>query len=172
MKNLSYPIGKYKMPDVITEIIINQWIATIQAFPITISALTKDLSSEKLNTPYRPNGWTVRQVVHHCADSHINAFTRFKLALTEDAPTIRPYFEDRWATLPDGNNDAIEDSLMIITGVHNRWVKLLKQLKNNDLQKGFFHPEHGQFFTLAQTIGNYAWHCEHHLAHIRQALRD
>jgi hypothetical protein len=167
MKNLSYPIGKYVIPENITEAIINEWTATIANFPTAIHTLTENISTEILNTPYRPDGWTVRQVVHHCADSHINAFTRFKLALTEDSPTIRPYFEDRWAELFDGNNDEIEDSLMIITGLHNRWVKLLKELTATDLQKGFIHPEHGQFFTLAETIGNYAWHCEHHLAHIR-----
>jgi hypothetical protein len=170
MKNLSYPIGKYVIPENITEAIVNEWIATIANFPTTIRTLTENLNSEILNTPYRPDGWTVRQVVHHCADSHTNAFTRFKLALTEDSPTIRPYFEDKWAALADANNDEIEDSLMIITGLHNRWTKLLKQLTATDLQKGFFHPEHGQFFTLAETIGNYAWHSQHHLAHIRQVI--
>jgi hypothetical protein len=111
-------------------------------------------------------------VVHHCADSHMNSIIRFKLTLTEDDPEIRPYYEGRWAELVDGKDDDISYSLQLITAVHSKWVKLLKGLKPNDLERNFIHPEHGQAFSIAENIGIYAWHCNHHLTHIELALKS
>ena len=129
------------------------------------------LSVEELNLPYRPDGWTIKQVVHHCADSHMNSLIRFKLALTEDQPTIRPYFEDRWATLVDSLSDDITPAIGLLTHLHTKWVQVLRALTPEDLKRTFVHPEHGTVFTLEDTIGSYAWHCAHHSAHIRQALQ-
>ena len=134
-----------------------------------MEVLVKDLSPLELDYIYRPGGWTIKQVVHHCADSHMNSLIRFKLALTEDLPTIKPYFEERWAELADYHNP-ISDSLIILQGVHNRWVTLLKSLDQEQLKRDFIHPEHQKRFTLKETMALYAWHCQHHLAHIEQAL--
>lgn len=170
MKDLKYPIGKFIKPETINDTTIRQWISDIQQFPSSLEALVTPLSIEQVNWRYRPGGWMIKQVVHHCADSHINSLIRFKLALTEDAPTIRPYFEDRWAELIDSLDDNLNDSLMLIKGLHSKWVTLLNSLSEQDLDKTFIHPEHGKSFTLRENIGIYAWHCNHHLAHIRQAL--
>ncbi|WP_400080796.1 YfiT family bacillithiol transferase [Winogradskyella sp. R77965] len=166
---LRFPIGEFKKPDVITEHHINEWITSIETLPQSIISITKDLSEEELNYKYRPDGWTIKQVVHHCADSHINSILRFKLALTEDTPTIRPYFEDRFAKLID-YNISIDSSISILTGVHKKLGILLKNLNKEELKRAFVHPEHGKHFSLEETIGTYAWHSNHHLAHINQAL--
>ncbi|MGB0838728.1 MAG: YfiT family bacillithiol transferase [Chitinophagales bacterium] len=170
LEQLKYPIGQWEAPAQISSKHIETWTASIAAFPQKMAALTQDLKTEQLNTPYRPEGWTVKQVVHHCADSHINSLVRFKLALTEDTPTIRPYYEDRWAELPDSKTDDIQDALLLLKGLHAKWTILLQNLSESDLERTFVHPEHGKHFTLKETIGTYAWHCEHHLAHVRQAL--
>ena len=146
------------------------WIATIETFPSKIKSLTETLSVKELNWIYRPKGWNIKQVVHHCADSHINSFVRFKLALTEDVPTIKPYEEALWAELADGTSNDISSSLQIIEGVHARWVLLLKRLGGKELKRQFFHPENLKISSLEETVGVYAWHCNHHLAHIEQAL--
>jgi hypothetical protein len=166
---LKFPIGEFKKPDVITQQHISEWITSIEALPKSINAITKDLSEEELNYKYRPDGWTIKQVVHHYADSHINSLLRFKLALTEDTPTIRPYFEDRFAKLTD-YNQPIDTSISILTGVHKKLGILLNHFNEEDLKREFVHPEHGKHFSLAETIGTYAWHSNHHLAHINQAL--
>lgn len=166
LEQLKYPIGKFENPEIVTEGQLAQWIATIAAFPAKLKHEVSHLTDEQLDTPYRPEGWTVRQVVHHCADSHINSFVRFKLALTEDKPTIKPYWEDRWATLPDGKTIPIEYSLMILEGLHYRWATLLNSLTTEDLIRTFIHPGQGREIELLENIGLYAWHSEHHLAHI------
>lgn len=170
-QNLSFPVGPYVIPETITSEQIQTWIDEIASFPTQVQEVTQGLSQEQLNWRYRPGGWKIKQVVHHCADSHINAMIRFKLALTEDKPTIRPYFEARWAELPDSLDEDLSDTLTLLHGLHNRWVKVLKNLQTSDLSREFIHPEYGQSFSLAVTIGNYAWHCRHHFAHIQQALR-
>ncbi len=170
MKDLKYPIGKFIKPETINDTTIRQWIGDIEQFPELLETLVEPLSIEQLNWRYRPDGWMIKQVVHHCADSHINSLIRFKLALTEDAPTIRPYFEDRWAALVDSLDDDLSDSLLLIKGLHSKWATLLNSLSEQDLDKTFIHPEHGKSFTLRENIGIYAWHGHHHLGHIRQAL--
>ncbi len=170
VEQLKYPIGEFEKPTQIEAAHIEQWISDIEAFPTRLIALVKDLTAEQLLWPYRPEGWTIQQVVHHCADSHINSIIRFKLSLTEDNPTIKPYFENRWAELPDTLDLPISTSLSILKGLHARWTYLLKSLQSEDLKKGFVHPEHGKQFYLDETIGVYAWHSNHHLAHIEQAI--
>lgn len=170
IEKLKFPIGKYHKTDSISENDLETWITTIETFPSKIKNLTKILSVEELNWVYRPKDWSIKQVVHHCADSHINSFIRFKLSLTEDVPTIKPYEEALWAELSDGNSNDIGASLQIIEGVHARWVLLLKSLDSTELKRQFFHPENMKISCLDETIGVYAWHCNHHLAHIEQAL--
>lgn len=147
-----------------------QWIRQIEDFPKTLNTLTSHLSTEQKNWCYRPEGWTIKQVVHHCADSHMNSFIRFKLALTEDTPTIKPYFENKWAELPDAIADDINDSILLLNGLHKKWVLLLRSLNKEQLKLEFINPESGKKFNLAETISLYAWHSSHHLAHINNAL--
>ncbi len=166
---LKYPIGEFNKPEQIISQHITEWISSIEALPNSIVSITKNLSENELNYKYRPEGWTIKQVVHHCADSHINSLMRFKLALTEDTPTIRPYFEDRFAELID-YTEPIDAPISVLIGVHKTLGVLLKNLNQDDLKREFVHPEHGKHFSLEETIGVYAWHSNHHLAHIKQAL--
>ncbi len=170
LQQLKFPVGEFTAPAYMPTSLIATWIDVIEEFPTTIKELTENLSSTQKNWKYRPNGWRLKQVVHHCADSHMNSFIRFKLSLTEDTPKIRPYFEDKWALLTDSQDDHLEDSILLLTGLHNKWVQLLKSLQHSDYEKQFMHPEHGTLFRLDETIGTYAWHCQHHLAHIKLAL--
>lgn len=167
---LKFPVGEFKKPETITKEHIEAWINSIETLPESIISITKNRSETELNYKYRPNGWTIKQVVHHCADSHINSLLRFKLTLTEKEPIIRPYFEDRFAELND-YSESIDDSICILVGVHKKLVVLLKNLSQEELKLEFIHPEHGKRFTLEETIGTYAWHSNHHLAHIEQALK-
>jgi len=166
---LKFPIGEFIKPEVITKQHIEGWVTNIEALPQSIILVTKGLNEKELNYKYRPNGWTIKQVVHHCADSHINSLIRFKLALTENNPTIRPYFEDRFATLND-YSESIDAPISILIGVHKKLGILLKNLSQEELKREFIHPEHGKRFSIEETIGVYAWHSNHHLAHIQQAL--
>lgn len=170
LETLRFPIGEFQKPDCITQDDLNTWIEAIESFPFKIDELTKNLSVNELNWIYRPNGWKIKQVVHHCADSHINSFVRFKLALTEEKPIIKPYEEDRWAELIDGVSDDLTASLQIIEGVHARWVLLLKSFNEQEFKRQFIHPATNKTLSLEEVIGIYAWHCNHHLAHIKQAL--
>lgn len=165
-----YPIGNFSKPKIIDKEILFRWIASIEAFPANIKKFTRHLSPQELDKRYRADGWTIEQLVHHCADSHMNSYIRFKLALTEDTPEIRPYYEDRWAALSDYKQHQIEDSLVLITVLHKKWVAMLKSLTPAQLQRTFKHPESKQVFSLEENIGIYAWHCEHHLKHIQIAL--
>jgi DinB superfamily len=171
IEKLKFPIGKFENPNSISKNDLDTWIKTIENFPSKVITRTASFPVTELNWIYRPNGWSIKQVVHHCADSHSNAFIRFKLALTEDVPTIKPYEEALWAALADGTSDDISYSLQIIAGVHARWVLLLKSLGEKELKRQFFHPANLKTSSLEETIGVYAWHCNHHFAHIEQALR-
>lgn len=166
---LRFPIGEFKAPSHITQQHLDQWINSIETLPERILTITKNLSEAELNYKYRPDGWSIKQVVHHCADSHINSIVRFKLALTEDTPTIRPYFEDRFANLID-YSEPIDAPISILKGVHQKLGVLLRSFSDDDLKREFVHPEHGKHFSLEETIGTYAWHSNHHYAHIEQAL--
>jgi hypothetical protein len=168
-EDLSYPIGKFEPPVEVTPELRAKFIQTIADLPKKINEAVEGLDDEQLDTPYRPGGWTVRQTVHHIADSHMNAYCRFKLALTEDIPTIRPYYEDRWAELADSKMP-VEVSLKIIEGVHSRAVKMLESLSENDFKKQLNHPESG-VWTLEKFLGLYDWHSKHHTAHITK-LRE
>ena len=170
LQQLKFPIGEYISNVNPSKELINSWIKDIEDFPSKVEELTKNISIEQLNWKYRPGGWTVKQVIHHCADSHMNSIIRFKLVLTEESPTIRPYFEDRWAELVDSHDDDISDSVSLLKGLHKKWVVLLKSLNDNDLKREFIHPEHGKRFNLADNIGVYAWHCNHHYAHMKNGL--
>ena len=167
---LKYPIGKFIKPETISENQLKSWISEIENFPNRIKILTENLSIENISWEYRKTGWSIKQVVHHCADSHMNSFIRFKLALTEENPTIKPYEEHLWAALDDGIDNDINPSLSIIENVHKRWVLLLKSLTLKQFGRTFYHPESKQKVTLKEATGLYAWHCNHHLAHIKQAL--
>jgi hypothetical protein len=171
MHSLKYPIGSYKRPEHIDLPEVAEWITDISQFPEKLAALTSSLRNDQLKWPYRPGGWTIHQVVHHCADSHMNSFIRFKLAMTEENPTIKPYLEHLWAEMPDTLDANISHSLAMLEGLHQRWVILLKNLKPEDLERKFIHPEHGKRFTLGETIALYAWHSNHHLAHVEQAIK-
>ena len=171
IEKLRFPIGKYapnKNPDKET---IQKWINDIHTFPNSLIEITQDLTIEQLNWKYRPNGWKIKQVIHHCADSHMNAFMRFKLAITEKKPIIKPYFEAEWAELVDSVDDDIENSINIISSLHKKWVKLLNSLNSEQLLLEFVHPEHGETFNLNENIGNYAWHSNHHLEHVRLGIK-
>lgn len=166
LEELKYPIGKFKMPADFTSESINSFISDIENFPLLLRKEVEALNDDQLDTPYRPEGWTIRQVVNHCADSHMNSLTRFKLALTEENPTIKPYFEERWAELADSKSMPVAAALNMIEGLHIRWVVLLKSMNAADFSKTFFHPESKRMWQLNQTLALYAWHCKHHLAHI------
>ena len=145
---------------------VAEWRERLADLPGTMRAAVAELSDVQLDTPYRDGGWTVRQTVHHVADSHLNAYCRFRLALTEDAPTIKPYFETRWADLPDARTLPVAPSLAILDGVHARLVALVDSMTPEQWQRGFVHPEHGRTVMLWQTAALYAWHSRHHVAHI------
>jgi hypothetical protein len=164
---LRYPIGKYQAPQPITAAHIKEWTEDVAAFPQTLRAGVQGMSESQLATSYREEGWTVRQTVNHVADSHMNAYMRFKLALTEENPTIKPYMEDRWAELEDGRNASVDGSLELIASLHKRWVVLLKSMEPSDFQRTFFHPQRKTTVSLESTLGLYAWHGKHHLAHIQ-----
>ena len=170
IQKLKFPIGEYIPNKSPNSDLITKWISEIEDFPAKIENLTHNIPIEKLNWRYRPGGWSLKQVVHHCSDSHMNSFIRFKLALTEDMPIIKPYYEDRWAELTDSKDDDISYSLNLLSGLHKKWIILLKSLTDKQMRLEFIHPEHGEKFNLAETIGNYAWHCNHHLAHIKNAI--
>jgi uncharacterized damage-inducible protein DinB len=165
LEKLKYPIGRYQVEDNINKSSIDNWIKEIESLPQKLSAAVKGLKQDQLQTPYRPDGWTVQQVIHHIADSHMNAYIRFKLTLTEEKPMVKPYDEKLWAELPDTKLVDINVSLDLIKSLHERWIALLKQLNAEELNKEFLHPESGMK-NLKETICHYAWHGNHHLAHI------
>ncbi len=165
LSSLQYPVGKFVKPETVTPAMIQEWIAYLEKFPQVFRQTAESLSEAQLDSPYRPDGWTGRQVVHHVADSHMNAFIRFKLSLTEDFPTIKPYMEDRWASLPDAKLP-IEVSLRILEDVHTRWVCVLKDIKDWENQ-GYYHPEFGTVKNpLGKVLALYHWHSRHHLGHL------
>ena len=164
--DMRYPIGRFRFDGDASAGRRHDWIDEIAAAPEQLREAVAGLTAAQLDTPYRDGGWTVRQVVHHLPDSHLNAYTRIKLALTEDEPTIKPYEEARWAELPDSRSGDIEPSLSLLEFLHQRWLMLLRQLEPGDYERQFRHPEHGRIFKLGETLAMYAWHGRHHVAHI------
>jgi len=165
MSDLQYPIGKFHRPASLSPDERRTAIAAIAATPRNLRDAVRGLGDAQLDTPYRPGGWSVRQVVHHVPDSHSNAYTRFKLALTEDVPTIKPYDEKGWAKLDDTRTTPIETSLVMMDALHDRWVRLLESMAQEDFARKLNHPENG-VMNLDQLLALYAWHGDHHVAHI------
>ena len=166
LEKLKYPIGKFTWGNPVSDAEVRDAIQTISTFPARIKLAAGDLPESLLNTSYRPEGWTARQVIHHVADSHMNAYIRFKLTLTEDTPTIRPYLQAKWAELPDSKSLPVGVSLGILEHLHHRWVDLMNHMQPTDWERQFIHPEHQSKHSLRETVKMYAWHCEHHLGHV------
>lgn len=167
MNDPRYPIGKFTFNGSPNEEQRKKFIADIEQAPAALRAAIQCLSPQQIEAPYRDGGWTVRQVVHHVPESHMNAYIRFKLALTEDAPTIKPYMEDRWAATPDVRSTPLEVSLALLDSLHIRWVRLLRSLKPEEWKRSFRHPELG-IVSLEKNLALYAWHGRHHVAHITE----
>ncbi|MDQ2937821.1 MAG: putative metal-dependent hydrolase, partial [Acidobacteriota bacterium] len=163
--DLRYPVGPFTFEGTLSKEQRRTLIDQIAATPERMRAAVKGLSDQQLNTPYRREGWTLRQVVHHVPESHMHSYSRFKLAITEDEPTIKPYFEDRWAKLEDAQTAPIELSLNLLDALHGRWVFFLRSLRDEDFQRAFRHPELG-IMSLDKNVALYAWHGRHHVAHI------
>lgn len=170
LKTLQYPIGRFQVPSPITDDHLNAWIGVLDHLPTRMKTLVGKLTDAQLDVPYRPGGWSVRQLVHHVADSHVNSYIRFKWALTEDAPLIKVYDEKSWGDLFDARTAPVGLSLDTLQAVHAKMVYLLKGLSNNDLERMYIHPDGLKESTIKETIGRYAWHCDHHYAHIHNHL--
>lgn len=166
LEQLKYTIGKHAYAGKLSATQLAACLADIAALPEKLKKEVAHLSPEQLDTHYRPAGWTVRQVVHHLGDSHMNAFIRFKVALTEDKPVIKPYDEGAWSAMQDNRHMAVGPGLGLVIALHARWTEVLKNLSPSDLQRSYIHPEYGKEFTLDEAISLYAWHGNHHLAHI------
>lgn len=171
LEKLRYPIGHFVMPDSISDLELKDWIAQLEALPMVLEDLVKNLSEAQLNTPYRPDGWTVRQVVHHIADSHHHSYIRFKWALTENRPVIKAYEEKEWANLADALSAPIQLSLAHVKSIHAKLVYLLRGLSKSDLRKVYIHPDGNLEVSVLENIGKYAWHGNHHCAHIEGLMR-
>lgn len=167
MNDLRYPVGKFHYDGSLSHEQQQAFLHEIAQTPAKLRAAVQGLSDAQFDTPYRPDGWTVRQVVHHVPDSHLNSYVRFKLALTEDERTIKPYAEDRWAELADTKATPVEVSLTLLDSLHDRWVRLLRSLTPEQWKRTFRHPEMGPM-TLEKTLALYAWHGRHHVAHITE----
>ena len=169
--DLRYPIGQFEHGGPVSPDHLVKWIGQIEELPRQMYDAVHWLSPEQLDTPYRPDGWTIRQVVHHVPDSHLNSYVRFKWALTEDEPVIKAYDEQGWARLEDYRSVPIETSLRFLASLHARWVGLLRTLTSRQLARRFLHPDSGPV-ELAWNVGNYAWHGRHHLAHTLHSLSN
>jgi uncharacterized damage-inducible protein DinB len=171
MSDPRFPIGRFNGQPPKDSAERQRFIQDIEETPDKLRAAIKGLSEEQLDTPYRDGGWTVRQVIHHVPDSHLNSYVRFKLALTEQEPTIKPYQEDRWAELADSRLTPIETSLSLLDSLHQRWVLLLRSFTPEDWKRTFRHPEVG-LLSLDKTVALYAWHGKHHVAHITELRKS
>ena len=163
-----YPIGKFRYQGPYTQEQREAMIQDIERAPAALRSAIAGLSEQQLDAPYRDGGWTLRQVVHHLPDSHMNAYVRFKWVLTEDDPMIKPYFEDRWANAPDNKSTPLEVSLALLESLHQRWIFLLRSINDDDWKRSFRHPEHDKPVSLDRNLGIYSWHGKHHVAHITE----
>ncbi|WP_276357988.1 YfiT family bacillithiol transferase [Cohnella caldifontis] len=166
-----YPIGKFQHQGEISAEQREEWIRQVEEAPQRLEAALRGLTEEQLDTPYREGGWTVRQVAHHLPDSHMNCFMRFKLALTEDEPAIKPYDENAWAMLADSKNAPVGLAVDLLRSLHQRWAFLLRSMSDSDFSRTFYHPANQAVSRLDRTLGTYAWHGRHHVAHIT-SLRE
>lgn len=169
--DLRYPVGRFSFPDAATQQQIAGWIDDIARAPEALRAAVHGLSDTQVDTPYRTGGWTVRQLVHHVADSHMQAYARVKLALTEERPTIKPYDEAAWANLDDTFTVPIAVSLDLLEALHIRWVALIRSITPEQMRREFVHPERNRSMSLSDALAMYAWHGRHHVAHVT-ALRE
>lgn len=169
MPDLRYPIGKFEHDGSVTDDDLERWISQIEALPDQMRRAVAELTEEQLDTPYRPGGWTLRQVVHHVPDSHLNSYVRFKWALTEEEPVIKAYDEQRWAELDDYRVLSVQGSLDFLALLHARWATLLRSLSHEQFRRRFVHPVSGPT-ELSWNVGSYAWHGRHHLAHITSTV--
>jgi len=169
IETLKYPIGKPMIPALIESTHIQRWIQDIKQFPLQVNKEVTPLTDNELGYKYRPDGWTIKQVVGHCIDSHMNSVIRFKSALTEDHPIIKPYEEAKWAELTDTLSFSIQSSITLLSGIHQRWVFLLEHLEDSQLKRAYVHPDGNELVTLQEGLATYAWHCKHHLQHIINA---
>jgi hypothetical protein len=165
-EQLQYPKGRYQKPDDFSPQQIQGWINVLRALPSWMDACVENMDEHQLEVPYREGGWNTKQVVHHLADSHMNAYIRLKLALTEDNPTIKPYDEDAWALLPDTDSVPVNVSVTLLHALHRRWVALLEKMKPEDWLRTYHHPQSGRNIELREMTAMYAWHSRHHTAHI------
>lgn len=170
LEKLRYPIGKFSCPEVISQEQLTDWIAVLENFPKRLTNLVCNFNDEQLDTRYRPEGWSVRQVVHHVADSHHHSYIRFKWALTEDKPVIKYYYEQLWAELDDTKHAPIQISLDHLSAVHAKLVNLLKSMNSEHFDRTFIHPEHNEETSLSENVGKYAWHSNHHYEHINSLI--
>ena len=168
LDNLRYPVGKFVIPTSFSPAEIQDWIQIIEQLPLKLRKETEVLKDEQLDTTYRDGGWTIRQVVHHIADSHVNCYCRIKLILTEEKPSIRPYEEAKWAEVKEAKTAPVEISLNIINAIHKRMVMALRNVTIEELDRLYYHPENKQTNPLKVLIALYAWHSRHHLAHITE----
>lgn len=171
IEKLKYPLGAFSVPEDISAEDLRTWINEIAELPAKLEKLVSNLDKDQLDTPYRPEGWTVKQLVHHIADAHMNALLRFKWALSEDSPTIKAYDEKKFADLPDSLLAPAELSLNMIKSVHGKWVILLENMSMTDYERTFTHPQSGFRYTLKQSLANYAWHGTHHFAHLENLIK-
>lgn len=161
-----YPIGKFEEPQKITDQDIDRHIKTLNDFPARLKNLVQNWDTDQLDTQYRTGGWTIRQLINHLSDSSMNSYTRFKLALTEDNPTIKTYNEQQWAELQDSFSIDVKPAFQMLKGIHKRWVYELKSLTNKEYESTFHHPDQNRDITLKENLAFCAWHCDHHFAHI------
>jgi hypothetical protein len=171
LEQLKYPIGRYQKPGAYTPQLIGEWVTILSALPSWMDVCIENLDEHQLHVPYREGGWTIQQVVHHVADSHMNAYIRLKLALTEDNPTVKPYDENTWAVLPDTNLVPVNVSVTLLHSLHRRMVALLQNMQPSDWERTYYHPEHKRDFPIWEMVAMYAWHSKHHTAHIT-SLRE
>ncbi|MEM7162561.1 MAG: YfiT family bacillithiol transferase [Bacteroidota bacterium] len=169
IEKLKYPLGTFNFPRDQSRELTREWINVLKYFPKRLSEISSSLPEEKLTWKYRPQGWNIQQVIHHCADSHMNGIIRTKLALTETDPEIRPYMEARWAELEDYNYP-IKYAIDTLELVHFKWALLFEKFRESDFEKRYYHPEDEKHYTLREQLALYAWHCNHHFAHIEQAI--
>ncbi len=167
-----YPIGKFERPETIHNELFQKWLASFSSLPERLEKVLENITADRLLLQYRPDSWTVQQIVHHIADSHVNGYIRLKWALTEDNPTIKAYHEKAWSGLADVREVDVKVSVELLKNLHHRWVTLVQSLNTAELKRTFYHPDNKVHVSVAEQTGLYAWHGEHHLAHIETALRE